>query len=348
MHQPRANAPVIGYLRGGRPIYLVAGASPDAVPLPDDLTTLTDAELSDLIGQHSDAFVALTEGEHVTSADVLQGTALAAAIETLEAEQTRRDAVNAAALAEQRGRVDSAHARSQARTAMTVDPEPAAPADPAPAPDAPADPAPAAPDAPATADESLVAAVAEGVVRALVAGGAITAPRTREEAAKGRPSLNAHLGKIAEFAPEPRVLAARTEAVIVSSGDIKGYPAGSTIPGMDGLVQAMGERARSMKPTHGKPDYRPVAHVDRRHRFLLDEKATPEQINEVLVAATNPETLIASGGWQALEEISYDFFNVVCEDGLADWPTVGIARAGLKWPVSPSFEIGRASWWVRV
>ena len=333
MHQPRANAPVIGYLRGGRPIYLVAGASPDAVPLPDDLTAIPDAELSDLIGQHTAEFLALADGESVTSADVLRGTALAAAIETLEAEQTRRDGVNAAALADQRGRVDAAHARSQAR--MTVDPEPAAPADPEPA--APADPAPAEPAAPAEPSEAVVAAVAAGVVRALIAGGAITAPRTREEAALRRPSLNAHLGQIAEIAPDPKVVPPRREAVIVSSGDIKGYPAGSTINGRLDLVSAMGERARSAKVTHGSPEYLPVAHVERRHRYLLDEKATPEQINEVLVAATNPETLIASGGWQALEEISYDFFNVVCEDGLADWPTVGIARAGLKWPVSPSF-----------
>src|SRR6185369_4531183 len=68
-----------------------------------------------------------------------------------------------------------------------------------------------------------------------------------------------------------------------------------------------------------------------------DLSADPAEIDEILQMVTNPDALVAAGGWCAPSEISYDFYNIVCEDGMLDLPTVGITRGGLQIPTSPSF-----------
>lgn len=132
---------------------------------------------------------------------------------------------------------------------------------------------------------------------------------------------------------------ARPESVLVASADIPGFPAGATLPGMDGLTNAILARARTL-PVTARGDDAPryaIASLNREHRFMLDPNSSLAEINAVLTAATNPEILIAAGGWCSPSEISYDFFNLVCDDGALDLPTVGINRGGVRWPISPSF-----------
>src|SRR3546814_13655235 len=54
------------------------------------------------------------------------------------------------------------------------------------------------------------------------------------------------------------------------------------------------------------------------------------------VCSSDLQALVAGGGWCAPSEIRYDFFNIACEDGMIDLPTVGISRGGIQFPVSPS------------
>lgn len=139
--------------------------------------------------------------------------------------------------------------------------------------------------------------------------------------------------------------AERRESVLTASADIPGWGAGVTLNGMADLTAAMTARARSLPISHkgdDAPRY-PIAALNREFKYSLDMNATPEQINEVLTAAMNPEILIAAGGWCSPSEISYDFFNLVCDDGALDLPTVGINRGGIRWPVSPSFADVTAS-----
>lgn len=137
----------------------------------------------------------------------------------------------------------------------------------------------------------------------------------------------------------PAVNAPREEPVLVASADIPGFTNGARLAGIDDLVAAMTSRARNLPvTTMGNDATRyPIASLQRRHKFNLSLESTPKEINEVLTAAANPEILIASGGWCSPSEISYDFFNVVCEDGMIDLPTVGINRGGIRWPTSASF-----------
>jgi len=137
----------------------------------------------------------------------------------------------------------------------------------------------------------------------------------------------------------PAVNAPREDPVLVASADIPGFTNGARLSGMEDLVAAMTARARNLPVTAlGNDATRyPIASLQRRHKFNLSLESTPKDINEVLTAAANPEIMIASGGWCSPSEISYDFFNVVCEDGMIDLPTVGINRGGIRWPTSASF-----------
>jgi hypothetical protein len=146
------------------------------------------------------------------------------------------------------------------------------------------------------------------------------------------------LGEIAKYAPNAGVHEERTETVIVASADVPGFTQGGLVENIGKLADAMHARARMLPISRtGDPNIYPVASLKREFTFMLDENATPKQMNEVLTAASDTDILLAAGGWCAPSEISYDFFNIVCEDGMIDLPTVGLNRGGVQYPTSPSF-----------
>lgn len=156
-------------------------------------------------------------------------------------------------------------------------------------------------------------------------------------AAAAKPFKNPSLADAAKNAPA--VNAGRREAVLVASADIPNFTSGGKLDDVNALVAALQSRARSI-PITRKGDDAPrytIASLMREHKFSLGLDSTPEHINEVLTAAANPDILIAAGGWCSPSEISYDFYNIVCEDGMLDLPTVGINRGGIRFPTSPSF-----------
>jgi hypothetical protein len=146
------------------------------------------------------------------------------------------------------------------------------------------------------------------------------------------------LGEIAKYAPNAGVHEERSETVIVASADVPGFTQGGIVENIGKLADAMHARARMLPISRtGDPNIYPVASLKREFTFMLDENATPKQMNEVLTAATDTDILMAAGGWCAPSEISYDFFNIVCEDGMIDLPTIGLNRGGVQYPTSPSF-----------
>jgi hypothetical protein len=146
------------------------------------------------------------------------------------------------------------------------------------------------------------------------------------------------LGEIAKYAPNAGVHEERSETVIVASADVPGFTQGGLVENIGKLADAMHARARMLPISRtGDPNIYPVASLKREFTFMLDENSTPKQMNEVLTAASDTDILLAAGGWCAPSEISYDFFNIVCEDGMIDLPTVGLNRGGVQYPTSPSF-----------
>jgi len=146
------------------------------------------------------------------------------------------------------------------------------------------------------------------------------------------------LGTIAQYAPDAQVHEERAEAVIVASADVPGFTQGGRLENISQLGEAMHKRARMLPTSNtGDPNIFPVASLQREFTYTLNENSTPEDMDAVLKAASDEEILTAAGGWCAPSEISYDFFNVVCEDGMIDLPTVGLNRGGVQYPTSPSF-----------
>lgn len=178
-------------------------------------------------------------------------------------------------------------------------------------------------------------------------GGARTSPRE-----PGTRGLNVPLSEAAakqKSDPMGQVLGARRESVLVASADIPGTAVGSQLGDMDALVAAMQDRARGLPIlSRGDDTTRyPIASLQRNFKHTLDPNASPSQIDAIMRDATNPDGLVAAGGWCSPSEISYDFYNIVAIDGILDIPTVGINRGGMRYPVSPSFGdlVGNAAMW---
>lgn len=163
---------------------------------------------------------------------------------------------------------------------------------------------------------------------------------------RNNPSLTAAAG----YAPDPKVQPKRDEPVIVASSDVPGLKYGSKIDTFSNLVNVMHQRARMLQPTRlgSKANRVPVATLERDFRYELALDSNPGEVDEVLRAATNVDALVAAGGWCAPSEISYDFYNIVSEDGLIDLPTVGVLnRGGLRFPISPDISdvLGSTGLW---
>lgn len=201
-------------------------------------------------------------------------------------------------------------------------------------------------DADETADESqgeLVAAQGDTPLVAAMLAMTETANTMKSFAAdylKPDTDLNKRLrlGEIAKYAPDAGVHEERSEAVLIASADVPGFTQGGRVENIYALAKAMHSRARMLPISKtGDPNIYPVASLQREFNFTLNENSTPQEMNAVLTAATDSEILTAAGGWCAPSEISYDFFNIVCEDGMIDLPTVGLNRGGVQYPTSPSF-----------
>lgn len=283
--------------------------------LPADLTALSDADLAQLETDANSEFDSAYD-----SGDLARVTSLGDSISALQGEKTRR--VTAAAelqveLQKQRDRIRPPQPE--------VSPESVAAA---PAPAA-VEPLPAAQQPAAVVTTQLATtAPVNSAVETLLAGGAM--PQAKRK-------LNPTLAEIRAQAPDPKL--PRRESVLVASANIPGVTHASQLPDMDALVAAMIAKARTLSVTKAGYDapWYPVASMQLDHKYSLDLGASPEQINEVLTAAANPEALTAAGGWCSPSEISYDFYNIVCEDGMLDLPSVGINRGGMRWPTSASF-----------
>jgi hypothetical protein len=282
------------------------------VSFPEDVTSLDDAALSKL---HDDALAQYTEvrGGEINDASMETLRTLSAGIKTVK----RTIETRAAAAAKQQAELASMDEFIDATATL------------------------------AKKDEKSEDNEKEAVTAGANVGGATTKPRE-----KGTRGLNVPLSEVAIRQPAAatgRVIGERRESVLVASADIPDFNVGSQLDGMDSLVAAMQSRARAL-PILARGDDTtryPIASLKRDFRYTLDPNASPDQVNEVLKAATDVDSLVAAGGWCSPSEISYDFYNIVAVDGILDIPTVGINRGGMRWPTSPSFGdlVGNAAMW---
>lgn len=269
----------------------------EQLSFPQDLTGLKDDELASLEERGTARADQLADDPNIDAAGLQELTDLADNIERVRGERTVREE----AAAELRESVSAQKARIHAQPDGEGDEGDGGEGD---------GTEPTAPE---------LAPVAAG---AAPRGGARTTPR---------PTLS----QVARHAPDPKVPG--PIPTIVASANIPGYSPGDRLDDLTALTAAMHAKTRHLPDSQGAATRYHIAQLQRKYNFVLDPSSSTKEVWEVLQAAADPSILTAAGGWCAPSEIRYDLYNIVCEDGIIDLPTVGVRRGGIKWPVSPTY-----------
>jgi len=293
--------------------------------LPEDLSALSDDELSALEAAAIEAFDDIAEQEEVTPESLATADALANDIDAMRAERERRQEMtleHAARREALQARVHGTPGESTSEEGSEAETF-------------------AAEESTEVAENSNTQDIPEKAEEAVTAAAPHYSPgRTVPREAVAKRKLNISLSGIQSRAPEVSTPRNQQESVLVATADIPGLAQGSRLTDMSGLVAAMQARVRTVGVTARGMDAprHQVATLNRQFKHVLERDANPKQISDVLTAASDMSALTAAGGWCAPSEISYDLFNIVCEDGMLDLPTVGINRGGIRFPISPDFS----------
>lgn len=131
------------------------------------------------------------------------------------------------------------------------------------------------------------------------------------------------------------------DLVITAAAATSGVQIGARFMDSDALVAAFQGIARSMAPTHGNPSMQSVASIANHFDHVVGIDTKLNDVEALLRSIRSPEAqeaLVAGGGWCAPAEIRYNFFNITCQDGMIDMPTIGVRRGGIEFPISPSLS----------
>lgn len=301
----------------------------DSLVIPEDLSTLSDEELSALATRAGDAFDALYgDGTAEFAADDLTALAgLTEAIETLAAEQADREA----AAAERRSAAEALAGRRNATLA--------------------ADTAEADVDEDADEDEDEdedeVAEDAADSTEDEAAANTVTAAGTRGP-------LNINLARARGRAPkqtrQPQPVAERTiKDVAFAATDGLGFGDRAPIDFLDAgkMLQnrlknfsASQYQSAASRGQHLR-ESAPLMGFRRDIPAELTASATPESVDEAMTAAVDQSRLpggsLTAAGWCAPSEVAYDLIYNESRDGLLSLPEIGISRGGIRVPITPSF-----------
>lgn len=308
----------------GRRLPVVSGgdntAEPDSsveIDLPDDLTTLGEPELQAAADSLVEQFDALHDSG---TRDVATMEALAAAVERVRTEQSRR--------AEQAAADEAAIADLASRVHASADPESDGDDDGG---DDPGEGEPAGGDG----GEGAAAPQGEPV---LVAGAGAPAPA----AAPRRVSASG----TARGTTRPAAGRSSRRLAIVAAADLPGLGVGSRINPLQ-VAQAMHDKARML----GKRSARvPIAQFDVAGEFEIARTMSDEAAYEVLTAAADPSrldltTLTAAGGWCVPSEQIYDLFEMPLDTNVFTLPTITVRRGGINVPDYIGFDAADTALW---
>lgn len=285
--------------------------------IPEDLTGIDDEALEELSQELLATFDTLRKDGPLSNDKVKELRTITTGIERVRVEADRR--------AEDRARLDDEVAELQSKLhalGIVTDEEPETEEI-------------EVEEQPEVAAETEVEEVE--VAEPIAAAGPVTTnvaqPRSTGALVVKKRRLNVPMSEVARRAPDPLVAAGSGNVMIVTAPDVPNYVAGRPLENIELLADAVHRRAKTLGNPSGQAT---VASIRRDYDFVLDREAAPEKIWDIMKAAANPQALVAAGGWCAPSTIIYDFFNIACDDGLIDLPTVGVTRGGIRFPTSPS------------
>lgn len=284
--------------------------------LPEDLTALSDDELSEALDGARAAFNALSSADNVTPDGLASMRNLAAGVDSIRTEQAARVSAAQEAAAE----IESLAAQVRGEDPAAAVEEPAEPAAVEEPTAAAAEPAPVAP-----------AAQPEGPA---------------QTASAARRTLN--LSGVRR--QQPRVLpeAPAPTTTITAAVDVPGYTPGAPLE-FEQITAGIISRANALKTAGGGVgqviSYR---HPYPQDLIVTDSSSAPEG-TEVAMRAMSQRRLaggdlVASGGWCAPSETVYDITDVACPDMLWDAPEIQLARGGLRYYKTPSLDVAAMTW----
>jgi len=287
----------------------------DSVEIPQDLTETPDPELESMEGELLATFDAIRTGTQQLNADnIAELETIKLAVQRVRAEVKRRaaerqelDARAEALAAELAGETEEE--TEEAATTET-----------------------AAAETVTAGTETEEVVTPDAVITPTTPAPAVTASAPTAPLVIRRPRLNVPLSEVRRRAPDPE-LGARSSAMVLVAPDVPSFSAGRPLDDLDKLTEAVHRRAKALGNPSGPAT---VATIRKEFDIVLDREAAPEKIWDIMRRAADPANLVAAGGWCAPSSIIYDFFNIVCDDGILDVPTVGIERGGIRFPVSPS------------
>lgn len=293
----------------------------DRIVIPDaeaikELPDEGEGSLAELLDVLNDAFDTVYDNGPSTPDAVAKLEEIAQGVEAINAEKDRRKA-------ERDKAAEDAEALRKRVKGETDTPE---------EPDDDDDEADA-PPAPAPADEKAADKPAEKAPDkepALVAG----APQTQPAEPRKVQRLNVRLSEVRARAPKQDAPAG---LVITAAADVPQFQAGQPFADALELAGAYRERAVTTPISQsGQATGPKVAQIKQQFEYNLTRDTPAGEVERIIKEMTNPQSLVAGGGWCAPSEVSYEFFDISCEDGMVDLPTAGIQRGGLRFPVSPS------------
>lgn len=299
--------------------------------LPGDLTKLSRAELAalkaDATAEYNDILSRDTTEQPYTLAEGARVNELTAAVTQIK---TRDKELETAELAEQ-AEVDTAFSAAQAAFEEAEEP---------------AEEAGAAEEAPVVPD------TAEALTGELVTASGRNKAVTSTQLVK--PSLNAGANGIRHASLRDAQKAAAKAGLVVAQAvpeleisafaDVPGFQMGSRFNDRSAVADAFIARAKHMAVTKNSPNYVGVASIKNQFDTVLSERTPSADVEAAIKKMTSDSSSLwsqggittAGGGWCAPSVNRYAFFDMTCEDGGIDLPTVGIERGGINFPTSPS------------
>lgn len=304
--------------------------------IPEDLTALSDEDLTTLHGQAVENFDTLYgDGQALSDADLTALGALTEGIESLSAEVSRREA--------------AAADRADAAAALAERAHPAAEAPEVPDEQADEHTDAATPDAPADAPAEVVAEApaVEGVVVDEPAEQIAAGATPRREIRVNLPAMRARSGA-------PRLPAAAEPSirdVIRAAGDAGAFTNGTGLDWAD-VGRQVERRLQGFNAGQYESAARAGRHIKEQFSALTIHKqyapeltvtsADPVHVEEVLSRAGDESrlpggSLVAAGGWCAPSTTMYDLVEIESRDGLFSIPEIGITRGGIMHTLGPDF-----------
>ena len=309
------------------------GAEDETFTIPEDLGTLSDAEVAELHAQSVDAFKAMYgDGSDLNDEDLTALAALTEGIEGVKEELSTRQAA-AAERREKAAELAAKVAPEDAEDEEDADEEPSEDADGA---EADEDDEEKDEDAEAKDEESA----AETVVAA-------AAPRKRGPVSVSMARAKRHLPKARQESGTPT----RMQDVAFAAGEGSGYAAGDGIDFND-AGNIVNRRLATVNETAVRAAHRAGRTVRQQMGVMSIRKPIPEDlvignndamhVEDVLRRAASESrlqgnSLVAAGGWCAPSETLYDLLELESRDGIFSLPEVGMARGGISRTLGPDF-----------